>query len=194
MTCNHSKNQKINKVQLPILDVIVHPTTDITLPRMKIQICYDMFLNICCAKSSLEELGTWMQVVTLRSSNIAGWKMGDPDWRCISIQNWDIPASYVSLPDGSWALVMISWGYIFFWDHFRLPLAAVLAEIVNIAWALDCLEWNDTQVRKATFCSEIYGYKGSPVPSFLTISDSIPSILGAFVPWMLVVKGVGKLW
>ena len=49
-------------------------------------------------------------------------------------------------------------------------------------------------VQKSIDSKFLHGYKGSPVPSFLTISDPIPSILGVFVPWMLVVKGVGKLW
>ena len=34
-------------------------------------------------------------------SNIAGWKMGAPDWVDVfPIKNGDIPASYVSLPEG----------------------------------------------------------------------------------------------
>ena len=36
------------------------------------------------------------------STNIAGWKMGAPDWvNVFPIENGDIPASYVRLPEGS---------------------------------------------------------------------------------------------
>ena len=40
------------------------------------------------------------------ASNIAGWKMGDPDWgkMYFLLKMGDIPASYVSLPEGSWYL------------------------------------------------------------------------------------------
>ena len=41
-----------------------------------------------------------VKIYTPGSSNIAGWKM-DPDWRCMNpVKNRDIPASYVSLPEG----------------------------------------------------------------------------------------------
>ena len=40
-------------------------------------------------------------IYTPGSSNIAGWKMGAPDGVDVfPIKNGDIPASYVSLPEG----------------------------------------------------------------------------------------------
>ena len=52
----------------------------------------------------------WVErIYTPGSTNIAGWKV-DPDWVDVfPIWKWDIPASYVSLPEGSCSTVF--WGF-----------------------------------------------------------------------------------
>ena len=56
---------------------------------------------------SWPEKADFRTIYTPGSSNIAGWKMGDPEWVDVfPIRNGDVPASYVSLPEGnlySWA-------------------------------------------------------------------------------------------
>ena len=93
-----------------------HPLDDLTA-----EVTESLYCRLWC----VAEL--WKALLFLRGtlwkSNIAGWKMGARDWRCMDpIKNGDIPASYVSFtfttPHGSltarpWTMMVGRW--VSFW-------------------------------------------------------------------------------
>ena len=122
---------------------------------MKIQICSWTLLREIILD---EELGTWVQVDTFVGGSFSSsfqlyniminWWFG-ARWYGIRI---GIPLG-VPIPE-SFSGILKS--QTTFFNHcLILGEKHLFAEIVNIAWALDCLEWNDTQVR---FCwTELLG-------------------------------------
>ena len=64
---------------------------------------YILYLYIYHKKGGIPTFTyVYLYLPTLQGTNIAGWKM-DPAWvGLFPIQNWDIPASYVILPEHNW--------------------------------------------------------------------------------------------